>query len=263
MLDQDDALVIKENIKQKVARRDHQANIMNQIIELAKQLTTSNYKLAEKIRYPDYLRKEDIEELRNDMDGEFWRDCLNELQVEKFLTTKDKEKLFDKLSEKCPVFNEANVNETLVSFMTSKDATATDMIKKIYHEVTDMVFRLGNNSRNENEKRLQLGIPKSFRATLFYGRNGLPHYISGYDKNFAFIDDLERACYLVDGKVQPDRQNCIRSQTDEALRVSKTQVDGAYFVLDFFKNGNVKLTFKNLEMLKTLNHWGQTGKYIA
>lgn len=257
-------LALPETVAQKVAKRDEQAKIMLQIIELAKKLNTVTYELAEKLRYPQYIKERDIDDLRKKMDYNYWHQCLDELQVEKYLTTKDKETLFEKFQEKCPVFNEVNVNEALYGFMNSKEATATEMIKKIYHQVTDLTFRVGNKYRAPSEKRIQLDIPLSFRASMFYVHSGgLPSYVSSSNSRFELIEDLERACFLCDGKTQPDRMKNIRAKTDETLRAHSDLVHGDYFTLKIFKNGNIKIDFTNSEVLKTLNRWGKTGKYLG
>jgi len=259
----DDSLARKETLQDKVKNRDEEAEIILQILQLAKKLKHCTYEVAEKVRHPDYIDERDIEHIRKKLDVRFWHQCLEEFQVEKFLTTTDKEKLYEKLEDEAPVFNFENVMATIHGFMNSKEATATAMIRKIYEEVTDVVFRKGNSFRATGEKRLQTGIPKSFRASIFYTYGkGLPAYISSMNSRFALIEDLERACYLVDGKLQPDRQLNIHSLVDLALRNHRSIVDGPYFQLEMFKNGNVKVTFKSLEVLKTLNHWGQKGNRL-
>ena len=257
-------IIKKESIQDKCKIRDKQAQIILEIIELAKGLKFCTVELANKIRYPNHIREDDIEAIRKKLDYTFWCQCFDEYQVEKFLTTTDKEKLFDKMEKDTPVFNFENVMNTINGFMNSKDATATTMIKKIYEEITDAVFRVGNKNQQKNEKRLQLGIPKSFRLSIFYVYSpGLPAYVSSNNSRFNLIDDFERACYLVDGKVQPDRQKNIRSLTDSVLRKEERFVDSPYFIMQIFKNGNVKLTMKSLVVLKRFNHWGLKGNRLA
>jgi hypothetical protein len=256
-------IAIKESIQEKCKRRDEQAKLIMEIIELAKKLKHATCELSKIIRYPEFIGDDDIEVVRKKLDITFWHDCLNEYQVEKYLTTTDKEKLFENLENNSPVFNYDNVMNTINKFMTSKDATATAMIKKIYEEVTNIVFSKGNK-HNNREKRIQTGIPKSFRATIFhiYSGSELPWYVSSMNSKFNLIDDLERACYLVDSGIQPDVQNNITALTNIELRKGSKFVDGPYFTLTIFKNGNVKVDFKDLELLKRLNHWGQKGNRL-
>lgn len=257
-------IIKEETIQDKCKIRDKQAEIIMEIIELAKGLKFCTVELADKIRYPKFIGEDDIESIRKNLDFDFWLQCLNEYQVEKFLTTTDKEKLIEKMREDTPVFNFENVMSTIRGFMNSKDATATNMIKKIYEEITDSIFSVGNKHKNI-EKRLQLGIPESFRLSIFYiySSGELPYYVGSNNSRFNVIDDFERACYLVDGKVQPDRQNSITTLTDLVLRKEERFVDSPYFTMQIFKNGNVKINMKSLDVLKRFNHWGLKGNRLA
>lgn len=257
-------LVNPETITERVKKRDDQAEIILKILDLAKQLDHCNHEVSEKVRFSDYINEKDIDDIRQKLDQSFWVQTLDECQVEKFLTTTDKEKLFESLEKDTPTFNEKNVLDSLESFRSSKGARATDMISKIYKEVTDAVFRVGNKHQQPQEKRLQLGICKAIRMSIFY-RNGrsLPSYISSNNSNFNIIDDLERACYLVDGKTQPDRSLNITALTDLALRKNEMFVDGPYFTLKIFLNGNVLLKFKSLKVLETLNKWGRENNTLG
>ena len=240
--------------------RDYQAQLIMQIFQLASKLKVCTNEVANKIRYPEFIKDEDIESIRQTMDYGYWRNFLEINQVEKYLTSNDKEKLFEKLSKNTPLFNFENATNMLNEFMNSKEATATNMIKKIYEEITDMVFRIGN--KGKNEKRIQTGIPEKFRLSIFYSHYGFPSYVSDSNSRFTMIDDLERACYLCDGKLQPDRQFTIRSTTALALREGRMHVENDYFSMQMFLNGNVKITFTNLDVLNRLNHWGQKGNRI-
>jgi hypothetical protein len=258
----DTDVALKETIKEKVERRNKNANIMLQMIELAKKLDVRCSEIADKLRYPEHICEKDIAHLQSEIDREFWRDLFNELQVEKFLTSSDKEKVFKKIEENTPVFDLDSAYSTMFGFMNSKEATATNMITKIHKNITDIVFRVGNSYKSDNEKRIQRGVPKSFRASIFYSRDGLPSYISSSRSNFELIDDLERACYLIDGKTQPDYHKAIRSKTDLVLRERGDTVNNDYFEMKMFKNGNVKITFTNQEVLNTFNKWGRTGNAL-
>ena len=253
-----DEIALKETVAQKVKRRDEQAEIILQIVTLAKKLNSVTHELSQKLRYPDSINQKDLDELRQELDKRFWWEMLDEYQAEKFMTSVDKNKFFDDLDKKAPIFDMANVMQMVGGFLSSRESIATNMIAKIYENITDEIFRKGN--RGEGVKKLQKELPKSFRLSIFYtyGR-GLPYYVSASNSRFSSITDLERACYLCDGKLQPDRQKGIESATTLALRNGETFVSCPYFDLQLFKNGNVKITFTNLEVLRTLNKWGRKG----
>jgi len=251
-------VALKQTLEDKCIHRDGQAKIMLEIIALAKKLEVCSYEFAEALRYPSHIDDRKIEKLRKDMDYKYWHQCLEENQIEKYLTTTDKEKLYEKLSANTPEFNVENVYNTIYGFVGSKEATATNMIKKIYEEITNIIFKK-SGSKN-TEKRIQLEIPKSFRATIFY--RCIPSYVSSSNSRFNLIDDLERACYLIDKGIQPDRQENITSLTDTVLRKNEMFVDSKYLEIQFFKNGNAKITFKNLDVLEKLNAWGMRGDRV-
>jgi hypothetical protein len=247
-----------ETLKEKVTRRNDQAKIIEQIFELAQKLHHCHYEVADALKHPEYINDRTREKVRKQLDYSFWYETFEQNQVDKLLTTVDKEKMLEKISENPPVFNYENAMDALSGFLNSKDAVATTMIKKIYKNITDSVFRIGGSYKHDDEKRIQKGIPKSFRLSIFYTYGkGLPSYISGYRDKFAVITDLERACFLVDNKSQPDRNVNIEARTGTALSKGEQFVSGEYFDLTLFKNGNVKVDFKDLAVLAVLNKWGR------
>jgi hypothetical protein len=250
-----------ESITEKIARRDEQANIIKEIVRLAKKLDYVHYQLADRIRHPNYIDEHDMETFRKDLDKNFWHEILDEYQAEKYMTATDKKNFFEKLDENSPIFDLENVQTMVDSFVNSKEALATNMIAKIYENVTDSYFRVGG--KNRGEKRIQKEIPASFRLSVFYTYGkGLPSYVSTSNSRFNIISDLERACYLCDGKKQPDYNNTIESRTTLVFREGKDYLEGEYFNLKFYKNGNVLISFNNLDVLNTLNKWGRKNNRI-
>jgi len=250
----------QSTLEQKVEKRDHDAKTMLEIIRLAKTLSCRTSDFAEKLRYPEYIDERDIEQLRKSLDAEYWHEFFQQNQVEKYLTSSDAEKMYAEVDENPIAFNSVNANNMLASFIGSKEATAMNMVKKIYKELTNAFFR--KSGSNNIERRIQKNVPMSLRLSIFccYS-DGLPSYVSESNSKFSLISDLERACYLVDGKLQPDVQKSVTSLTTEVLRKGEQFVDAPYFKFKIFKNGNIKLDFKSQEVLDKLNKWGETRKY--
>ena len=61
-------IIKKESIQDKCKIRDKQAQIILEIIELAKGLKFCTVELANKIRYPNHIREDDIEAIRKKLD---------------------------------------------------------------------------------------------------------------------------------------------------------------------------------------------------
>lgn len=255
-------LVKKETLKEMVRSRDEQAGIMLEIIRLAKKLQVCCNEISQKIKHPEFIRSDDIDDLRKAMDLHFWRKVFDDMQVEKFLTTIDKEKMMEAMEKDTPSFDISNVYNTVNSFIHSKEATALNLIKKVYENFTDMHF-ISSGSKVV-EKRLQLGITKVVRASVFYTYGKcIPSYVSSTYSKFDHIIDLERACYLCDGKLQPDRLQSIEAIANKALNSKLDEFQNEYFHVKVYKNGNVKITFLDDEVLKTLNRWGKTGNRLT
>jgi hypothetical protein len=248
-----------DTIKDKVERRNREIEIISQILELSKQLKTScTYELSELIRFPTYLSDDKTKKIQSYVDAIFWRQILDEFQVEKYMTSVDKEKFSDKLHNETPCFEYDTALSMVMGLMTSKDAMATNLIKKVYENITNISFK--SSTSKKFEKRIQKKVPKTFRASILYTYGkGLPSYISESTSNFSLISDLERALYLCDDKLQPDYNASIISLASDCLRDGRTYVTSPYLDLEFFKNGNVKITITNQKALDTLNHWGLRG----
>lgn len=252
-------LALKESIKDKVRRRDEQAKIITQIFELAKKVDSSLlYELSELVRFPQYSDTPS-KKIQSRLDYTYWRELLDEFEVEKYMTSTDKEKFSDKLSDDTPVFSEESALSTLSGILSSEDALATNMIKKVYETVTNVSFKKGNNY----EKRIQKGIPTTFRMRLVYvDKYGLPNYLSSSRSNIDLLTDLERALYLCANLTQPSRDSSIQSYIDKALVAGEMSVDSPLLQVTLYKNGNAKVTIKNEVALQFLNRWGRTGNRL-
>jgi len=246
-----------ENLEQTVEKRDYEAKTILEIIRLAKTLDNCQPELAEKIRYPEFIGDRDIEDIRKKLDASYWYDFFNKNQIEKYVTQADKEKMLEDMEKNPVAFNSVNAMDMLKGFIGSKEATATNMIKKVYKNISDAYF-CNSSNRGQSEKRLQKGLSKSIRLSIFYIRHGeLPSYVSDSNSNFHLISDLERALYLCDGKLQPDYQHSVTAIATEVLRKDEKIVDAPYFRFQIYKNGNIKLEFKSKEVLARFNKWGR------
>lgn len=190
-----------------------------------------------------------------EIDYKFWSIALDLSQVEKFISSKEKSDMKEKMHENPPEFNYTQAKNLVHSVMSSTEALATNLIKKIYSELTNTAFYAGNHYRATKQLKNKNKIEKSFRMSVF-SRYGLPSYVRHNDAQVAVLQDLERVCYLVDGKLQPDSQGNIVTKLEQALRAKELVVNGDYFTLTMFKNGNVKVDFNDLDLVKKINLWG-------
>jgi hypothetical protein len=83
----------------------------------------------------------------------------------------------------------------------------------------------------------------------------------GCPKNFGYLnhggtdalDDLVRVFSVLDGKPEPDHRNGMWSQISGADSRKEDFVDGPYFHLRWFLNGNGHLTFKRPDLVDKMN----------
>lgn len=260
----DSSVVEYSTIDELISKRNQEAKLILEIINLRKELDKINGNASTVFRKLEYVYRyeDEIESLRKVIDKGYWYDVLNKMQIEKLTTAEDKRKIFEKIEKETPAFNEKDVREYLANLVDSPQALASNMIKKVFESISQINFRAGNNWRGEKKQMNINGIEKSFRASLFGSAKSFSDFrytTWRYGRGSDFLLDLERVCYLVDGKIQPDYSNNIIAILDNEITQGNDVANNTYFKVKLFLNGNVKIDFLNTEILDRINLWGSDG----
>lgn len=261
-----DQLRIEDTITSLDESRNLICEKIDQVEELIREIQQeyrkhSEHSLSFKDSICDYSASIDKDKLRKTIDWKFWDIVLDISQVEKFISSKEKSDMRYKMMDEPPIFSADDARKLISGIMNSTEALATNLIKKIYSELANASFYVGNKYNAKKQLKNKNKIEKSFRMSVF-SSYGLPSYVMHNDEKVAILQDLERVCYLVDGKLQPEIQGNIVNKIEEGLRTGNLNIAGEYFNIIIFKNGNVKVDFKDKDIVDKINLWGSRGNQL-
>ena len=176
-----------------------------------------------------------------------WRYLVQIFELERYMLCTE----FKEMEKKIDGFNFPEFTvESAYAFIDSLHDTIYSnvrmMMRTVYANLCDGTYHTGSGYRAPKKKRNNNGIDKTFiLSTRDYMR------IFGYYGDVPTItDDLEKLCYILDGKRLPE-QTLIR-----AMRAEKTdEWDNGYFSIKVCKNGNTHYQM-NEEIRAKLNVYG-------
>ncbi|MFA5154342.1 MAG: DUF4942 domain-containing protein [Clostridia bacterium] len=181
-----------------------------------------------------------------------WQAFLDRLEVKKFMSIKDLEKL-EKSFEDVNNIPEITV-ETLVEIQTGLMNTAPDYAKAMALEAYSILLP-GASERNHfktNEKyaRGKLGKKIILSWYIDYGYGGTFHVNSYHEKHLMCID---KVFHVLDGKGVPKGYNTplINAINSTPHNVGHGETD--YFRFKCYQNNNLHVDFKRMDLVKKLN----------
>lgn len=184
------------------------------------------------------------------IDRSLWLYMVKLYNLEKFMSCSS---YYDMLSEinnyKTPIFSIENAYGWVNSLKTTIRENVSDLIKKVYNDVTNSFYYTGNGYRGEKKKRNNNGIDKKF---IIY--TGDYSSINGiyYSNRPSIMDDLEKVCYILDGELLPDV-----TLRDTLKRENVYYGNNKYFSVKLCANGNTHFTI-NEEIRVMLNKYGSS-----
>lgn len=184
---------------------------------------------------------------RKHVDRSCWRYLVQMFEVERYtLCTqfKDIEKKIEEFN--FPEFTVENAYGYIDSLRETIYSNVRTMMKTVYANLCDGAYYTGGGYNAPKKKRNNNGIDKMFIiSTRDYSR------VFGYYGDTPTItDDLEKLCYILDGKRLPD-QTIIRTMRAEKA----SEWSNEYFTLKVCKNGNAHYKIED-EIRAKLNVYG-------
>ena len=145
-----------------------------------------------------------------------------------------------------PPFTVENAYSFIDSLQETIYSNVRMMMKTVYANLCDGTYYTGSGYRAPKKKRNNNGIDKMFiLTTRDYSR-----VFGYYDDRPSITDDLEKLCYVLDGKRLPER-TIIREMHDGHA----DEWDNGYFELKVCKNGNTHYKIHD-EIRAKLNLYG-------
>jgi len=189
------------------------------------------------------------------IDRTMWFYLVNLFSLEKYMLCTDYAKMQKDVTDfKTPKFTIENANGWLEGLKQLIFENVKTMVKDVYKRITNDVYFTGSGYANKKKKkRNNAGIDTNFIITTYdYSR-----VFSYWNNNPTITDDLEKVCYILDGKTLPDT-TIIQEMKQEDLSTHKND----YFTVKLCQNGNTHYKLTD-ETRDRLNLCGPAGAVIG
>ncbi len=203
-------------------------------------------------RYRDYNERRE----ERYIDKICWYYLANLFELQKYMLCTEYEKMNKEIENfQTPIFNPTNAEAWLSQLKDLIHKNIKTMLKSVYDKIINDYYFTGSGSGYSNrkkKKRNNNGIDKTFILTTNdYDR------IFGYSSYLSITDDLEKACYLLDGKTIPEKTIMGIMRSDKLLIA-----ENKYFKIKLCKNGNTHYTIFD-DTRNKLNLIGPDGNIIG
>lgn len=188
------------------------------------------------------------------IDQAIWRYLVRLYNLEKFMLCTDFQKMIDEIDHfRTPDFTIENANGWIAGLKQTIRDNVNTLVKKVYSDITNGYYYTGNGYRGEKKKRNNNGIDKSF---IIYTADWKTIFAYWSDKP-TIMDDLEKVCYILDGKALPDKTLRTKMKADR-----KDTASNEYMSVKLCQNGNTHFTLED-NTRSLLNRYGPTGTEIG
>lgn len=188
------------------------------------------------------------------VDQAIWSYLVRLYNLEKYMLCTDYKKLLKEI-EACstPKFTVETANGWLAGLQGLILENVTTLVHDVYARVVNGSYYTGGGYRGERKKRNNNGIDKRF---ILHTRdyNGIMNY---WSSSPSIMDDLEKVCYLLDGKTLPEET--LRSRMRDG-KVAECSDD--YMTVRLCQNGNTHFILTDATR-DALNRYGPTGATIG
>lgn len=185
-----------------------------------------------------------------------WRLLIQMFELKKYMLCTKYDKMSDDIENfNFPVFNIENANGWINDLKNVIYENVTELCKQVFENITNDCYYTGSGySNREKKKRNNNGIDNFFILTTYDYSN-----IFGYHWNRPTVtDDLEKCCYILDGKTLPD------STIKDKMRSEKiNECANDYFNIKVCKNGNTHYKIINNNIINKLNKIGAGNSKIG
>lgn len=181
------------------------------------------------------------------VDQRCWYYLVALFNLERYMLCSEYEKMMHQIENyDFPVFTEENAWAWLSALESLVYTSVQKLIEDVFERVTTETYWTGSGySSRQKKKRNNNGIDKHFILST-----GDASALSWYSRGPTITDDLEKACYIIDGKTLPEIT--IKS----TMKKEKIwESENPYFRIRVCQNGNTHYWIKD-EMRERLNFYG-------
>ncbi|MCC7212534.1 MAG: DUF4942 domain-containing protein [Candidatus Brocadia sp.] len=231
-------IALKRKIDEVVAIRNESVKTYQGILDSLASIER-NLNSLDTYLFP-HPRLDDLEKFSKELDKRLWNHCFDKLGVFTVMNHNNIEKLRREIEDKTPAFTEENIEATVTTMYQNRAKYFVEGIIQTFRELSH------DHKTNTNDKfkipdkcvikyMLEPCWPKGLR--LRYNRE---------DK----LGDIERTFCLLDKEVFEARKT--QCEVNASLLEGQTY-ENKYFELKGYKNGNIHLRFKRIDLLDLAN----------
>ena len=222
---------------------------LEQVIEITVKEIEGSAPYRVDYRYGDFSKCREIKYI----DRICWRYLVNLFELYKYMLCTDYEKMKDQIEDfNFPEFTIENAEGWLAGLKDVIYDNIRTLIKTVFENITEDTYYTGSGYSNlKKKKRNNNGIDKNFILTT----NDYSRIFGYYSSKPTLTDDLEKVCYIMDGKTVPEitLKQIMRQE-------KKVEFTNDYFKIKICQNGNTHYTLFD-ESRNKLNLYG-AGKGI-
>lgn len=180
-----------------------------------------------------------------------WRAIVNNLGLYKVMSLK-RTRTFDENCEqdKLPEINTKNVHSFLDDVMGSAHEIAIESVREVYDWLRPGANRFDPYKTNAKNARWKLGKKIILRSILEVRFNG-KFWVNMHRQDH--MRQLDRIMHLLDGAGIPDGYQSPLIDAINTTILPEQAGETPYFSFRCFRNGNLHLTFKRLDLIDRLN----------
>jgi hypothetical protein len=180
-----------------------------------------------------------IEQVRRTLDSDVWRYLLNASGLRNLMDATAMEAFNTQTSKKPPPVTKDTVAATFASHGEQRHAIFRRGAVEVFRRLDR---RFASNGPFKVEPKLVIDHALS-------GLGGWNHYSTAEAK----VGDLDRIMHVLDGKDPKDHRGNAAAMVHQASNRRLGEVETDYFRFRLFKNGNLHIAFKRMDLVERLN----------
>lgn len=175
-----------------------------------------------------------------------WKGIIEKTQIKNLISNKRKNHLEDQLERgELPELDHQTLADMLSDLGGNIDSYFKEAVQEIFNWLRPR--RSGYKTNSEYEIGKKVIISDALNTDYCVS---LSHY-----HNHRFVS-LDNVFHLLDGKGISKYPNDAVTKIREAIQLNEWECESTYFYFKWYKNGNIHIEFKRLDLLKELNRIG-------
>jgi hypothetical protein len=186
-------------------------------------------------------------DLKPTLKRKFWDHVITRSGIKQIMHHRVRRELENQMAhdQTTPPFTVEAVHATLYGWAESSGDVFTQMVQETFKAMLPWRDTYKTNKRHRIDKKLIMDGAMGWSGVGQYAREKL--------------QDLDRLFHQLDGKSPPEYPHDLVTIINEADRQKAMWCETEYFEARWFKNNNIHLTFRRLDLLSEFNRLGAGG----